>query len=116
MDTVDMIGIGDEKPRDTSATHCSPAVLLTTIEQAALRRALMRSVTVLDTANAAMRSAAEARAGAFEQLDAAIDAMQPKCGYCGKPDAGWLPGDLQRGRRERPGVLEFHCYTAKVMD
>jgi hypothetical protein len=51
------VGFGDDKPRDTHPTHCSPSILL-------------------GYANEAMRGAAAAGRPASDQLDAGIEAMQ----------------------------------------
>ena len=81
-----MIGVGTDKPRDTSLTHCSPTVLLG-----------------LDASPAPVENS---RAGPASTL--------ARCRYCQKPDAAWKATDLGLGKRAifyGPGV-EYHCMTA----
>jgi hypothetical protein len=39
-----------------------------------------------------------------------------RCPYCGAHDETWSLDDLQRGRRERGGGVEYHCYGRYSMD
>lgn len=86
MRTVDLIGVGTDRPRNTSPTHCSPQVLLGTGAEPAL----------------------------LENSFAAASSVVALCSHCQKPDASWMAVDLVRGKRGMqpdPGV-EYHCELA----
>jgi hypothetical protein len=46
----------------------------------------------------------------------AADVRTAICPYCCQPDAGWMRLDLERGRRERLGGVQYHCHAAKCLD
>lgn len=83
---IDLIGVGKDRPRDTSPTHCSPHVLL----------------------------GAGAEPAQLENSLAAASSVVARCGHCQKPDASWMAVDLVRGKRGmRPGPgVEYHCMLA----